>query len=218
MPTSSSRSVRISSLRIPCEGVVAMRISYPRGPRFNAWPSGPRFTVASPMEQPALIEDVLQTPQKIFVRDLADGQAVDSAFVVRDRARRQRKSGDEFLKLQLGDVTGAVEAVVWDGVADACEASAPGAVVLVSRTHSVDQRYGPCITVRRIRQAASHEYDPADLMEGPSVAFDQMVDRLRDLMRKVRNPHLSGVLEHFFDPGSDTWRRWADSPAAKTYH
>jgi 3'-5' exoribonuclease len=170
------------------------------------------------MEQPALIEDTLQTPAKIFVRDLADGQPVETVFVVRDRGRRQKKSGDEFLKLQLGDVTGAIEAVVWDGVTEACEASAPGAVVLVTGTHSVDQRYGPCITVRRIREAAPHEYDPADLMEGPSVAFDQMVDRLRDLVRKVRNPHLRGLLDHFFEPSSEIWRRWADAPAAKTYH
>src|SRR4051794_3841590 len=165
------------------------------------------------MEQPALIEDALQIPDKIFVRDLADGQAVDSAFVVRDRARRQKKSGDEFLKLQLGDVTGAVEAVVWDGVADACEASAPGAVGLVSGTHSVDQRYGPCITVRRLRQAAAHEYDPADLVEGPSVAFDRMENDLRELVSNVQDEHLRGLLEHFFDPYSEVWRRWADAPA-----
>src|SRR3954452_15619099 len=106
------------------------------------------------MEQAALIDDELHARDKLFVRDLVDGQAVESVFVVRDRARRQRKTGDEFLKLQLGDVTGAVEAVVWDNVADACEVSAPGAVVLVTGTHSVDQRYGPCIKVRRIREAA----------------------------------------------------------------
>src|SRR5256885_5088433 len=155
---------------------------------------------------------------KIFVRDLADGQPVESPFVVRDRVRRQRKSGDEFLKLQLGDVTGAVEAVVWDNVTEACEVSAPGRGVLVTGTHSVDQRYGPCITVRQIREAATHEYDPAELMEGPSVALDQMKDRLRELMDGIQNPHLSALLDHFFDPASDVWRRWAEAPAAKTYH
>jgi 3'-5' exoribonuclease len=170
------------------------------------------------MDQPALIEDSLQMGQKTFVRDLDDGKPVESVFVVRDRARRQRKSGDEFLKLQLGDVTGAVEAVVWDGVAEACEASAPGAVVLVTGRYSVDQRYGACVTVREIREAAPHEYDPADLMEGPSVAFDQMVDDLRELVSTIQDPNLEGLLHHFFDEGSQTWRRWADAPAAKTYH
>jgi 3'-5' exoribonuclease len=170
------------------------------------------------MDQPALIEDVLQTPQKTFVRDLADGQAVESVFMVRDRTRRQRKSGDEFLKLQLGDVTGAVEAVVWDGVAEACEAATPGGAVLVCGRHSVDQRYGACITVRSIRQAASHEYDARELMEGPSVGFDQMVERLQELVSNVQDVHLRGLLETFFDESSETWRRWSAAPAAKTYH
>jgi 3'-5' exoribonuclease len=170
------------------------------------------------MEQPALIEDTLQTAQKTFVRDLCDGQQVESVFVVRDRNRRQKKSGDEFLKLQLGDVTGAVEAVVWDGVAEAAEAAAPGGVVHVSGRHSVDQRYGACITVRAIRPADSHEYDPAELMEGPSVAFDQMVADLRELVTTVQDRHLRGLLEHFFARDSEVWRRWADAPAAKTYH
>jgi 3'-5' exoribonuclease len=171
------------------------------------------------MEQPALIEDSLQMPQKTFVRDLLDDQLVESVFVVRDRTRRKKKkSGDEFLKLQLGDVTGAVEAVVWDNVAEACEASAPGAVVLVTGRYSVDQRYGACITVRQIREAAHYEYDPADLMEGPSVAFDQMVADLRELVKTIQDPHLQALLDHFFAEKSKVWRRWSDAPAAKTYH
>ena len=161
------------------------------------------------MEQPALIDDELHAREKLFVRDLADGQAVESVFVVRDRARRQKKSGEEFLKLQLGDVTGAIEAVVWDNVGEAAEAAAPGGVVHVCGRHSVDQRYGACITVRGIRPAAPHEYDPAELMEGPSVAFDQMVADLRELVSTVQDPHLRGLLGRFFDPKSETWKRWA---------
>jgi 3'-5' exoribonuclease len=139
-------------------------------------------------------------------------------FVVRDRARRQKKSGEEFLKLQLGDVTGAIEAVVWDGVAEAAEAAAPGGVVHVCGRHSVDQRYGACITVRSIRQAADHEYEPSELMEGPSVAFDLMVSDLRELVEGVQDPHLKRLLKHFFSEHSPVWRRWASAPAAKTYH
>ena len=66
--------------------------------------------MATPMEQPTL------APAKRFVRDLQNGQEVDSIFVVRAHSRRQKRNGGSFLKLQLGDVSGAVEAVVWDGV------------------------------------------------------------------------------------------------------
>ena len=62
------------------------------------------------------MEQTSLTATKAFVRDLRDGQEVDSIFVVRDLARRQKRNGDAFLKLELGDCTGRVEAVVWDGV------------------------------------------------------------------------------------------------------
>src|SRR5256885_13151167 len=92
--------------------------------------------------QPTLDGALLGTPTasapkgcaKVFVPDLTDGARVESPFVVRDVARRQKRNGDPFLKLQLGDVTGAVEAVVWEGVDDAARAAAPGSVVVVLGT------------------------------------------------------------------------------------
>ena len=44
-------------------------------------------------------------------RGLADGGGFDSLFEGREVRRRQKRNGDPFLKLQLGDVTGAIEAV-----------------------------------------------------------------------------------------------------------
>ena len=117
------------------------------------------------MEQPTLDTSV---PSKVFVRELADGTRVESAFLVRDVARRQKKNGDAFLKLQLGDVTGAVEAVVWDEIEAAAEAAAPGSVVFATGDFTVDARYGACLTIRSVRPAGDGEYDPADLLDGPS--------------------------------------------------
>jgi 3'-5' exoribonuclease len=155
---------------------------------------------------------------KVFVRELADGARVESPFVVRDVARRQKKNGDAFLKLQLGDVTGAVEAVVWDGVDDAAQAAAPGAVVVALGTYSVDARYGACLTVRSLRPAAHEEYQPADLLDGPSVAFEQMVADLRDLVATVQDEHLRLLLDRLLSDGASVWERWKDAPAAKHYH
>src|SRR3954468_19595722 len=98
---------------------------------------------------------------KAFVRDLADGQEVESPFVVRDRSRRQKRNGESFLKLQLGDCTGVVEAVVWEGVDEVAEVSAPGAVVTVSGRYSTDPRYGSCITARAVRAAAPGTFELA---------------------------------------------------------
>jgi 3'-5' exoribonuclease len=157
-------------------------------------------------------------PVKVFVRDLAEGARVESPFLVRDVARRQKRNGDAFLKLQLGDVTGAVEAVVWDGVDAACEVASAGSVVIAAGIYSVDSKYGACITIRSLRRAADGEYEPADLHDGPSVAYEQMVGDLRALIDTIQDPHLRALLDAFFAEGSPVWERWRDAPAAKHYH
>src|SRR3954468_1283052 len=169
------------------------------------------------MEQPTL-DSTASVPGKIFVRELVDGAPVESPFLVRDVARRQKRNGDSFLKLQLGDVTGAVEAVVWDEVDDAARAAAPGAVVFASGTFSIDARYGACLTIRSVRSAAAREGDPADLHDGPSTAYEQMVADLRELIGTVQDRHLRGLLERLLSHGTPCWERWKDAPAAKHYH
>ena len=156
--------------------------------------------------------------RKLFVRDLADGQQVESAFLVRDRSQRVKKNGEAFLKLQLGDVTGTVEGVVWDGVEQCAAVAAPGSVVVVSGSYSVDQRYGSCITVRGVREADPSSYDLADVMDAPPIPFERMVADLRDLVATVQHPHLRTLLERFLAEGSPVWERWSVAPAAKHYH
>ena len=100
------------------------------------------------MEQAILIPTLCE---KVFARDLVDGQQVETAFVVREVSRRAKRNGEAFLKLQLGDVTGRVEGVCWDGVEAVAEAAAPGTVVIVRGTYSLDERFG--VHAHRARRA-----------------------------------------------------------------
>ena len=178
----------------------------------EANPSETAPTLQSPMEQPTLIST------KQFVRELGDGQTVDSVFVVREQARRQKKNGEMFLKLRLGDRSGALEAVVWDGVEQCLECSKTGSVVRVIGPYSVDPRYGATLTVRALRAAEEHEYDPGDLREAPPVAVDKMLADLDHLIGTVQERHLRELLERLLGADSDTGRRWRMAPAAKHYH
>jgi 3'-5' exoribonuclease len=167
------------------------------------------------MEQPTLTAALCE---KVFARDLVDGQVVETAFVVREVSRRSKRNGEAFLKLQLGDVTGRVDAVCWDSIDTIAEAAAPGAVVFVRGTYSVDERYGSTLTVRAVRPAAEHEYDPQDLHECAPIAFAQMEADVRDLIGTIQQPHLRELLERFMDPQGEIWKRWSVWPAAKHYH
>ncbi len=171
------------------------------------------------MNQPALVVDTeVFAAGKTFVRDLVDGQAVESVFLVRDLSRRQKRNGDPFLKLQLGDVTGAVDAVAWDGADALCALCPAGAVVYVSGRFAIERQYGACITVRALREARPDEYDPSDLLAGPSVAYEQMVGDLRALLDTIQHRSLRALLDRFFAPESAVWARWCEAPAAKHYH
>jgi 3'-5' exoribonuclease len=178
----------------------------------EAIPSDHRSTVAASMEQTTL------TPAKCFVRDLVDGQEVDSVFLVRAHSRRHKRSGEPFLKLQLSDITGAVEAVVWDGVDDLAPACGTGTVVRVAGHYSVDERYGGGITVRVLRAAAEGEYALGDLVDGPPVAYEQMAADLAALATTIQRPHLRELLRRLIGSSTDAGRAWREAPAAKYYH
>jgi 3'-5' exoribonuclease len=173
------------------------------------------------MAQPSLDSTdgaMLTAPPKAFVRELCDGQTVDTVFVVRDRARRLKKNGDPFLKLRLADVTGACDAVLWEAVDECFAACAVGSAVRVAGSYSVDSRYGGTLTVRSLRAAEEGEYEPADLHDCSPLAFGQMVADLRDLIATVQSPPLRALLRRFFAEDSETWSRWSQAPAAKHYH
>jgi 3'-5' exoribonuclease len=162
--------------------------------------------------------ETLPLQTKLFVRDLSDGQVVDTYFVVRERTKREKRNGESFLKLQLGDCTGSVEAVCWECGDDLLDATAVGTVVRAAGGYSVHPQYGATLTVRALRRAADDEYDPVDLIDSAPMPFDQMVSDLRSLVATVQHPSLRQLLDRFFAEGSDSWARWSQAPAAKKYH
>jgi 3'-5' exoribonuclease len=151
------------------------------------------------------------------VRDLADGQAVDMVLEVRELSRRQKKNGDPFLKLQLGDATGQVEAVAWEDVDGVAAVATMGAIVRVLGSFSDDARFGRSITVRRIRLAEHGEYDPALIYASAPIPYEQMVGDLEELIGTVQQPHLHALLRALLCDG-EVAERWRCAPAAKVYH
>jgi 3'-5' exoribonuclease len=152
------------------------------------------------------------------VRDLTDGDAVDSVFEVRALDRRQKRNGEDFLKLQLGDATGIVEGVVWDGVEEIAAAAAPGTAVRVAGRYASESRYGASITVRALRPARETEYELADLAEAPPKPVDQMLAGLDALIATVQAPHLQDLLDRLLSADGEIGQRWRSAPAAKVYH
>jgi 3'-5' exoribonuclease len=155
---------------------------------------------------------------RTFVRDFAEGDAVAAAFAVRERERRTRRNGDDFLKLIVADRTGSVEAVAWEDVDDNFACSAPGAVVFIDGKFSVHPQYGAKITIRSIRAATEEEYEHDELAEGSPVSPEALEAALRELIETIQDPHLRVLLDRIFGPETEIWQRFRVAPAAKYYH
>jgi 3'-5' exoribonuclease len=161
--------------------------------------------------------EAFQAPRR-FVRELAEGQDVAATFVVRERERRTRKNGEDFIRLVVADRTGTVEAVAWDDVDQCFECSAPGSAVFIEGRFSVHPQYGAKVTVSTIRCAREDEYDPDELAEGPPVSAEQLEAELRELMATIQNPQLRALLDRLYGKDSRVFKRFREAPAAKYYH
>ena len=154
----------------------------------------------------------------MLVRELTDGQEIEQALLVREAEVRTKRDGGEFLRVQLGDKSGAVTAMVWDPSPADRELLRAGAVVYLRARYSVHPRFGPQLTLSGWRAAAEAEYDPDDLRDGPPRSPAQMEADLRELLATVHNPYLQRLLDAVFGERSPLWARYREAPAAKYYH
>jgi 3'-5' exoribonuclease len=170
------------------------------------------------VDQPQLGAPEANGNGRVFVRDLAEGATVAAAFAVRERERRSRKNGEDFLKLKVADRTGTIEAVAWEDVDECFECSAPGAIVFIEGPFSVHPQYGAKITIRTIRAAGPGEYEHADLAEGSEVPVERLESDLRELIATIQDRDLQRLLERLLGEGTASWERFREAPAAKYYH
>jgi 3'-5' exoribonuclease len=154
----------------------------------------------------------------MLVRELTDGCDIDQVLLVRAVEVGCKRDGREFLKLDLGDRTGVVSAMIWDGVAELQPHVRTGVPVRVIGRFDDHPRYGAQITVRALRRPAEGSFDLTDLFDGPPRSATAMEGELRELVATVRDPHLAQLLDRLIGPGARTWPAFRDAPAAKLYH
>jgi 3'-5' exoribonuclease len=154
----------------------------------------------------------------MLVSEFSDGIEIDQVLLVRAIERRSRRDGADYLRLQLGDRTGAVVSMVWEDLVEMERLATPGAPVHVSGRYTVHPRFGPQINLRSLTTAEPGSFALEDLLDGPARSLEQMEVDLRELIATVRNPHLGALLEQVFGEDSPLWARYEVAPAAKYYH
>jgi 3'-5' exoribonuclease len=154
----------------------------------------------------------------VFVNELEDGAEIDQVLLVREAERRQRRDGGDYLRLRLGDRTGAVVSMVWEELGEVEELARAGEAVRVRGRYTVHPRFGPQINLRGLEAPAPGSYAPEDLRDGPAQTVEQLEAQLRELLQTVRRPHLRELLERLIGEDSRLWSAYRVAPAAKHYH
>jgi 3'-5' exoribonuclease len=170
--------------------------------------------VAPPVTEPTVKEPGL----RVALRDLEDGQRVRGVYAVRERELRRKRNGEPWLRLSVGDASGAAEAVCWEDAEARFALCASGSPVFVTGVFENSERWGAKIKVAELREAEPSEYETEDLAPESEVSLELLERDLRALLSTVQDVELRELLDLFFGEGTEAWARFRDAPAAKVYH
>jgi 3'-5' exoribonuclease len=151
-----------------------------------------------------------------YVSDLTPDTTITSFFLVCEKELRSTREGKPFLRLELGDRSGAIEARLWDNVEGLAALFERDDVVKVqARVENYKNRMQ--LAVEKIRRAEPAEVDWSDYFPHTAEDIEQLFSRLREHVGTIKNPWLSrlasGVIE---DPAISP--RLKRAPAAKMMH
>ncbi|MBI4572607.1 MAG: HD domain-containing protein [candidate division NC10 bacterium] len=154
--------------------------------------------------------------EKVFIADLIEGEPVMSFFLAKQVQVRQRRTGEPYLTLVLGDRTGEVSAVMWEGAEEASKGLADGDIVKVQGQVGTYQQARQ-LTISRLRKAGPEEIALEDYLPRSAQDPAVLLGRLREVAEGLGEPQLRKLLRDLLaDEAFVT--ALAAAPAAKSIH
>ena len=151
-----------------------------------------------------------------YVNQLEPNQVITTSFLVHSKEIRQKKTGELYLSLLLGDRTGELDAKMWDNVAEVLDGFDRDDFVKVKGLIQIFHNR-PQLTIHKVRRMDDSEVDYADYFPCSKRDSGEMWLELRAIVAGIANPHLKALLEALLDD-EDVSRRYRQAPAAKQIH
>jgi 3'-5' exoribonuclease len=151
-----------------------------------------------------------------YVREFEANQTVTTSFLVRAKEIREKKTGEPYLSMMLGDRTGEIDAKMWDNVVEVMETFERDDFVkvkgLIQVYHNRQQ-----LTIHKMRRMEDGEVDFADYFPASTRNREEMFAELLQFVSSMQDPHLQALLQAILsDP--EIARRYTLAPAAKQIH
>ncbi|MEW5767904.1 MAG: HD domain-containing protein [bacterium] len=153
---------------------------------------------------------------RYFVNQLTPGSKVNEVFLLCSTQLKDYAKG-RFLSLELGDRTGQIGAVMWDGAEQAYQRIEVGDLVRVKGwVGSYNNK--PQVTVDSIDKVASENMsDWSDFLPETSKDKETMLAGIREIINSIKTPYLNKLLRLFFED-AHFLKQFKEIPAAKKWH
>lgn len=151
-----------------------------------------------------------------YVAELQPGQVITAMFLVRHKDIRQKKTGEPYLSLVLGDRTGEVDAKMWDNVEEVMETFERDDFVKVRGLAQIHQNRLQ-LTVQKLQRLEERAVEFADYFPASTRDPEEMFAEVRRIIGGFGNAHLKALCEAFMDD-AEIGRLFRTAPAAKSMH
>lgn len=151
-----------------------------------------------------------------FVADLSSEQNVTTFFLVHEKEIRNTREGKSYLRLELGDRSGTIEARMWDQFETAAKDVSRDDIVKVQGRVEI-YRNKPQLSVLQVRRARPDEVDLADFLPHTKEDVGKLWAQLLEAANSIANPWLKKLtIAILSDP--EVIPRYQRAPAAKVMH
>src|SRR5947209_19317200 len=131
-----------------------------------------------------------------FVRQLADGEALDDVFLVADKQLRANRNGNLYIQLELRDRTGTIGARLWNAGEPLFRTFEPGDFLLVKGKVQLFQGALQMI-LSHLERVPSEKVELEDFLPHTEQDVSRLSERLRAILLRLNNPHLRALAECF---------------------
>jgi len=161
--------------------------------------------------------EALQTFMKqSFVSDLTTEQNIIMFVLVCEKEIRSTKEGKPYLRLELGDRSGTIEARMWDQIEIVTRDVEREDIVKIQGRVEI-YRGKPQLSVQQMRKAKPEEIDLADFLPSTKEDVEKLYKQLLVEADSIKNPWLKKLnSEILSDPAISA--RYKRAPAAKVMH
>jgi 3'-5' exoribonuclease len=155
----------------------------------------------------------MKTP---FVTDLGSEQVITTFFLVHEKEIRNTREGKSYLRLELGDRSGTIEARMWDLFETIAKDINRDDFVKVQARVEIF-RNKPQLALQQVRRAKPEEIDLVDFLPHTKEDVDKLYERLVEFAQSIGNSWLKTLVTGIVsDPKIAP--RYKRAPAAKVMH